>query len=270
MQLSRVATAALLGAAIALAPAASASAAGVIELSDDGVNWSASLGAPLFAVEPKLVPQQDASSTFWVRNSAADDAYLRLTVENLSWSGTEYANALSVAGSVPSKAGAPIVVGSSSGCLVLLEGVMLAAGQSIEVTTTLALGDLVGTAGQTGTAAMDIAVGLEQAVGAPRAACNPAATPDSTVVVVPRPRAASKPAAVPTAPETPADSGPIAIEVPPLVPGTPLLTVLANTLVSIDSSILGWAFAGVPLGAAVYLLVGVSRRRLHGSEGEQL
>ena len=251
--------------AMVVVPAASASAAGVVELSSDGSTWSSSLSSPLFAAPPALVPMQAQSATFWVRNTAADPAYLRLTVENLNWSGTHYAAALSMAASVPGTSGTPLTLGSSSGCLVLLDGILLAAGQAVKVTTTLALGDLTGTTGQTGTAAMDIAVGLEQAVTTPTAGCNPAATPGTTIVVVP-----------PTSPSTPSaaqaaaagESDVIEVPVPPLVPGTSILSLLPNTLVRFDGSLLGYATAGVPLGAALFFLVGVIRRMVRGPSEE--
>jgi len=262
----RAIAAVLLGVVMVLGAAMPASAAGVVQLSSDGSTWSTSLGSPLFAAAPELVPMQAASATFWVRNSAPDAAYLRLTVDNLSWSGAQYAAALSVAASVPGTAGTPLVLGSSSGCMVLLDGILLAAGQAVKVTTTLALGDLNGTAGQTGAAAMDIAVGLEQAVTAPTAGCNPAATPDTTVVVVPPTGAAARPAA--PLPATAGDPGVIEIPVPPLVPGAAVLSLLPNTLVRFDSSIIGWATAGVPLGAALFFLVGVIRRMVRGPREE--
>jgi len=263
----RAIAAVLLGAVMVLAAAAPASAAGEVQLSSDGSTWSSSLGSPLFATAPDLVPMQTASATFWVRNSASDAAYLRLTVDNLSWSGVQYASALSVAASVPGTAGTPLTLGSSSECMVLLDGILLAAGQSVKVTTTLALGDLVGTAGQTGAAAMDIAVGLDQAVTAPTAGCNPAAVPASTVTVVP-------PASVPTrSTGAVATASPLAeyldmVSLPAFIPGSAILDLLPNTLVSFDSSLVGWATAGVPLGAALFFLVGVIRRLVRGPREE--
>lgn len=262
----RAIAAVLLGVVLAVGAAVPASAAGIVELSSDGSSWSTSMASPLFATAPELVPMQSASATFWVRNSAPDAAYLRLTVENLSWSGSHYASALTVAASVPGTAGTPLALGSSSGCMVLLDGILLAAGQALMVTTTLALGDLDGTDGQTGTAAMDIAVGLEQAVTAPTAGCNPAATPDTTVVVVPPASTAARPAA--QEPATAGGPDVIEVVVPPLVPGTSALSLLPNTLVRFDSSVIGWATAGVPLGAALFFLVGVIRRMVRGPREE--
>ena len=86
---------------LALAPVTVASAAGVVELSSDGSTWGSSLGSPLFTTAPELVPLGSESASFWVRNSAPDDAYLRLTVNALGWSGSTYAASLNIATSVP-------------------------------------------------------------------------------------------------------------------------------------------------------------------------
>ena len=251
----RAIAAVVLVAGLVLGQASAASAAGVVELSSDGSTWSSSLGSPLFTTTPTLVPMSSQSATFWVRNSAADSAYLRLTVENLAWSGSNYASALTVAASVPGKTGTPLDLASSSGCVVLLDGVLVGAGQAVKVTATLALGNLEGTAGQSGTAAMDIGVLLEQATSTPPAAgCNPPVPPPTTVVVIPAAPVAPAPSVTTTPVAQPVDG------VPPLIPGDSLFAVLANTLVSFDGSLVGWAAAGIPLGALFFLLARFIRR----------
>ena len=262
----RAIAAVVLAAALVLAPAAAASAAGIVEVSNDGSTWSSSLSSPLFTTTPQLVPMASQSASFWVRNSAADPAYLRLTVENLNWSGSHYASALSVAASVPGTTGTPLELASVSGCIVLLDGILLGAGQAVKVTATLALGNLDGTAGQSGTAGMDIGVLLEQATSAaPTAGCNPAATPTTTVVVVPAgPGGSTTPSAAPAASDPVVD-----VPVTPVVPGGSFLTLLANTLVHFDSSLVGWAAAGVPLGMGLFFLVGLARRKLRGVADEE-
>lgn len=268
MQLMRLAAVTVLAVGTVALPASPAAAAGVVELSSDGATWSGSLGGPLFATTPELVPLGSESASFWVRNSAADDAYLRLTVDALSWSGADYAASLSVAAAVPGTAGTPVVLATAGTCPVLLDGVILAAGQAVKVTATLALGDLHGTAGQSGSAAMNIGVMLTQVAGtAPASGCaspvpSPGATP-ATVVVIP----ASGSAAAPVAPAVDGDA--VEVPLPPLVPGAAILSALPNTLVRFDSSILGWAGAGLPLGAALFFLFGILRRLVRGESEEQ-
>ncbi len=252
----RAIAAVVLAAGLVLGTASAASAAGIVQLSDDGSSWSSALGSPLFSSAPELVPMSNATATFWVRNASPDPAYLRLTVDNLNWSGPQYASALSIATSVPGTTGSPLALGSASGCLVLLDGVLLAAGQSVKVTTTLALGDLQGQSGQSGLAAMNIGVGLEQATGsAPSPGCNPSVPPTPVVVVPSGSASAGTPA---TAQPDPTDDG--GDEVPPLVPGDSLFALLANTLVRFDGSLIGWATAGVVVGAALFFLVPIIRR----------
>ena len=257
----RAIAAVVLAAGLVLGSASGASAAGIVEVSSDGSAWSSSLGGGLFSTAPELVPMSTASATFWVRNSAPDPGYLRLTVDNLNWTGAQYSSALSMAASVPGTTGSPLALGSASGCMVLLDGVLLAAGQSVKVTTTLALGDLQGQSGQSGLAAMNIGVGLEQATGGPPApGCNPGTSTSTpaTVVVVPQTRSAAPSAAA----EQPSPATEVTVdEDPPLVPGDSLFALLANTLVRFDGSVLGWASLGVLLGAALFFLVPLIRRR---------
>ena len=267
MQLMRAIAALGASAALVVLPVAAASAAGVVELSSDGSTWGSSLGGPLFTAAPELVPLGSESASFWVRNSAPDDAYLRLTVDTLGWSGADYAASLSVAASVPGTAGAPIVLASAGSCPVLLNGVLLPAGQAVKVTTTLALGDLNGTSGQSGSAAMNIGVMLTQVAGtAPAGGCAaPAPAPGSqpvTVVVVP-----STASYVAVAPAI--DGEVVEVPLPPIVPGAAILAALPNTLVRFDSSIIGWAGAGLPLGAALFFLFGIVRRLVRGESEEQ-
>ncbi len=254
---------------LALAPVTVASAAGVVELSSDGSTWGSSLGSPLFTTAPELVPLGSESASFWVRNSAPDDAYLRLTVDALGWSGSAYAASLSIAASVPGTAGTPIVLASAGSCPVLLNGVLLPAGQAVKVTTTLALGDLSGTSGQSGSAAMNIGVMLTQVAGTtPASGCaSPVPSPGSspgTVVVIPAVPTAAAPTVAPVV-----DGEVVEVPLPPIVPGAAILSALPNTLVRFDSSILGWAGAGLPLGAALFFLFGIVRRLVRGESEEQ-
>jgi hypothetical protein len=268
MQLMRVIAALGAAATLVVLPVTAASAAGIVEVSTDGATWGSSLGSPLFTTAPELVPMGSESASFWVRNSAADDAYLRLTVDTLGWSGFDYAASLSIAASVPGIAGTPIVLASAGSCPVLLNGVLLPAGQAVQVTATLALGDLNGTSGQSGSAAMNIGVMLTQVAGtAPASGCaSPVSSPGSapaTVVVVP-----SAPSSVAVAPAM--DGEIVEVPLPPIVPGAAILAALPNTLVRFDSSIIGWAGAGLPLGAALFFLFGIIRRLVRGESEEQI
>ena len=258
MKIWRLSAAVGIAVVLALAPAVTASAAGQLELSNDGVTFGTTLAAPVFSPSPVLVPLQSASSTFWVRNASTVAAYLRLTLVDSSWSSWDYGSGLTLNAAVPGKTGASVPLASTPACSVILYGVLLAPGASVQVTATMALGDKNGSSGQTGWAAVDFGVTLIEAAGLTAASdCSAPVTP---VVVVPPP-----PAGGTTAPTTDAevvvpgdgDSEPNAV---PFPDPDNVLEVLTNTLASFNTDMLSVASASVPLGAGLFLLVGFGRR----------
>lgn len=266
----------LLGAALALGPVLPAAAATPgLELSSDGVSYSSGLPAALFDSLPHLVPLQQQSRTFWVRNATATDAYLTLMLDSPTWTSETYGAALSVATSVPDRSGAAVTLASAADCAVLLDGWVLGAGQSVAVTATLALGDLAGVIGQTADASLDIGVTLTEVAGldapdscatssSPGTPSGPA-VPGAVVPVVAAHHAAAPAAVVEPAPESP----PTVVPGSPLGPLGPLALVLANTLGSFDGSLVGWAAIAVPAGAAVFFLLGLRRRGIDDEQSEE-
>lgn len=272
MRVLRAGVALALGAFIALAGAQPATAAGELELSPDGVSYSTALASPLFATAPVLVPLDSASSTFWVRNSSASAAYLRITLDDSSWSSAEYGSSLRVSASVPSKAGTAVPLASNPPCSIILSGVLLAPGQAVAVTATVAMIDVNGTSAQLSWAAIDLGVTLTESGGL--AASSDCSTPTTPVVVVSPPRGVVVPGVVaePTAtPATPAPPAPTdEEEAEPEEPDS-FLAVLTNTLAAFDTGVIALAGASIPAGAALFLLVGFSRRALdkyRDDEGE--
>jgi len=142
---------------------------------------------------------------------------------------------------------------------VLLAGVALGAGGSVEVTLTLALGDKDGASGQTSWASIDMGVALTQAAGL--GAPTDCSTPVTPVVVVPAPSPASGTVAPTTDAEVvvPGDGDSEPNPVPFPDPDN-VLEVLTNTLASFNTDMLSVASASVPLGAGLFLLVGFGRR----------
>ena len=267
--LRRFALSALTGLVLALIGATPASAAGGIEVSHDGVSYSSTLTAALFDGQPQLVPQQARSQTFWVRNATDDDAYLTLMLDSPTWSSVPYGAALTVAASVPGQEGVPLPLASTSGCLVLLEGRVLAAGQAVAVTATLMLGDLGGTIGQNAHATMNVGVVLTETAGLDAAAS--CATPTVFVPVIAAPSASGGTAGGAATPESTPAIAPDSSAAPadPLGPLGPLGLVLANTLGSFDGSVVGLAAIAVPVGAAVYFVAGLLRRRRPDDDWEE-
>ena len=247
--------------AVFATPPAAAAAADGIQLSTDGVSYSSALAHPLFTAVPVLVPTDEASAGFWVRNAGPTTAYLTLTLDNPSWTNDALAGALTLGARTPGNNGRTVRLVDAGACSVLLEGLALAAGQAVNVTTTLALGDLTGSAGQGATAAMDIGVTLVEAASLPPSA-SCATPPTSVVVVVPAVPRGTAPAVIePGTGET--GGGADAPEKPtePTEPTDLFGIVLANTLAYFDSGIVALAAAAVPLGAGAFLLLGWLRRR---------
>lgn len=238
------------GLAGALALPQSAWAAGELEVSDDGVTYGASLGGPLFASIPVLVPGQSASSVFYVRNASADPAYLRITLDSASASSGSLAAALKLAASVPGLTGSRIAIGSTSGCRVLLDGPLIQPGASVAVTIGVSLSDVGGTVAQNATATINLGVTLTQAVGQSRSGCG---TPNVVVPVVPGPPADATAEPTPSPSPTPA---------PVDEPDDPLESFPAffNTVAS-DGSLVLYSSLAVGVGAAAYFFLPVIRRR---------
>ena len=158
-----IATAALLTLVIGATPASAATGVGVVELSDDGVNFASSYPGAVFDSIAWLTPGDSQTETIYVRNTGSAAGYLRITMRDVSFSDTHYADALTVTTSTPSNAGAAQAISGASPCLVTNEGVLVAAGQTVPVTASLNLGDLTGTQGQGATASLSLRFTLSDA-----------------------------------------------------------------------------------------------------------
>lgn len=148
----------VLSVALGLLPGASASAAGEVEVSDDGQSWGTELGEPLLE-GVTLIPRGSVSAEFAVRNASGDDAYLRLVLQNVTYTSTALGDALSVSIAVGRDEGTPVPLSSATPCRVLFEG-ELGTGRARDVVATLSLGDLGGTQGQGENAVFSIGIQL--------------------------------------------------------------------------------------------------------------
>ncbi|MBH0053249.1 hypothetical protein I6E74_03585 [Salinibacterium sp. SWN139] len=151
-----IATAALLSLMLGATPASAATGVGVIELSDDGVSFARTYPGAIFDSIALLSPGDSQTETVYVRNTGTVAGYLRITMQDVSYSDTNYADALTVTTSTPNNAGSPQSISGASPCLVTNEGVTIAAGQTVPVTATLDLGDLTGSQGQGATASVSL------------------------------------------------------------------------------------------------------------------
>lgn len=117
-----------------------------IELSADGTSYSRSM-KDLFG-PTTLVPRGQATDSFWVRNNGATPAYMSVAAIKVDFSNSLPLGALTLSASTANHQGPAIALDPSVACITLNSGQRLAAGESIEVVSQLALADLIGTQGQ--------------------------------------------------------------------------------------------------------------------------
>jgi hypothetical protein len=229
-------------------------AGGELELSADGTTFSATAPGPLFDSLDRLVPRDTRESSIWVRNTAATDANLRITITGSTWTDTAFAEALSVRASTPGVAGVAYTVASTAQCRVLLYGVLIEAGESVELTVTLTVGDLSGSTGQTADLRVDLGVALFEAPAGVSSGCE-GATPVPLVA----PRGGSKqPQPAPSVTPAAAATESTGIQV---VTSPRFIELLTNTIAGFNLSILSWAAFAVIAGAVLYIVMGAVRSR---------
>ncbi|MBH0129958.1 hypothetical protein [Salinibacterium sp. NK8237] len=153
---SGIAAAAALCALIGTTPASAATGVGVVELSDDGVSFARTYPGAIFDSIALLSPGDSQSETIYVRNTGTATGYLRITMQDVTYSDSTYANALTVTTSTPSLTGSRQAISGASPCLVTHEGLTVSPGQTVPVTATLNLGDLSGSQGQGATASVSL------------------------------------------------------------------------------------------------------------------
>src|SRR5690606_27600424 len=100
-----------------------------------------------------------ANAQFLLRNASGDDAFLRIVLQDASYSSPVLGDALTLALELGGASGEPARLSSATPCRVLFEGT-LPDGASRPVLTSLSLGDLSGTQGQGETATFSIGIQL--------------------------------------------------------------------------------------------------------------
>lgn len=150
----------LLGTALSVGGASPAQAADEVLVSPNGVTFSSMYPGILFDGIAHYVPGDTDQETFYVRNGGTTPGHLRVTLTDTVASDTDFADAFTVSTSTVNRAGSSVTLLSASPCWVLLEGVVLGVGETVAVTTAIALGDLHGLAGQGATADFSIGVAL--------------------------------------------------------------------------------------------------------------
>lgn len=129
--------------AVADAPRASAE---IVEVSGDGIVYTREYSG-LFDGQI-LVPEGKATDSFVVRNDGGTLGYLRVLLTAVAVPNPDVLSALTISASTTADSGEPLPVSAVRPCLALLTAKPIAPGESVRVTSVLALGNLTATQGQ--------------------------------------------------------------------------------------------------------------------------
>ncbi|HEU4808286.1 MAG TPA: hypothetical protein VFT01_08490 [Homoserinimonas sp.] len=251
---------------IAMAGLTSAhAAAGAVEVSPDGITYGSSYPGTLFDSIGHLVPGDSEQETFYLRNAGTEAGFLRITLTDVVAADADFADALTVSASTVDQAGIAATVSQAQPCWVLHEGQKVMPGETVPVTTELALANLDGTAGQGATAGLSFEVTLSSAAAQlPPTSCG---RPGITVPVTPAPRPS-----VPVTPGTPgtpalADSPATTPRVPdsstdlPVLNIPELLGIDPNTWRLFEEYFVLLLIGAFTIGAAWFAFVAWRRRK---------
>jgi hypothetical protein len=252
--------------ALVFVQASPAMAADEVLVSADGVTFSSTYPGTLFDSIAQFVPGDSDQETFYVRNGGSEPGHLRITLADTIAADSDFADALTVSASTVHRPGQNASILSANPCWVLLEGVTLGVGETIGVTTTVALGNLNGQAGQGATAEFSLGVALSSAsVSLPPTHCG---LTGSTVPVVPQtttPRVGldQGSGSVPPVTETDAPSGTGQGDLPVLnLPG--LLGIDPNTWQLFEEYFVFVLIGGFIAGTVWFAVVAWRRRNNEG------
>lgn len=143
-----------LGALLGATPASAAPGVGVVELSDDGVNFARSYPGVIFDDIVHLTPGDSQTETIYVRNTGTAAGYLRVVLQDTRFSDQHFADSLTIKTSTPSSTGSATRISTANPCRATHDGTLVAPGDVVPVTATLALGNLNGADGQGATASL--------------------------------------------------------------------------------------------------------------------
>ena len=161
-------------------PADAALAAGshpssdIVEVSRDGLVYARDY-SELFDGR-LLVPRGSARDTFVVKNTGSTSGFLRIVLTAVAIPDRAVLHALTISAGTPGRPGALLPVAVAQPCLALMGGRLLAPGQSVQVVSELALGDLTATTGQHASIAFALEILLSERVGQDDEGCPVAQT----------------------------------------------------------------------------------------------
>src|SRR5690554_8026172 len=100
-------------------PIAAMASPGGVEVSPDGVHYSSNYSGALFTDIDHLVPGDSDTAIFYLRNSATEPGFLRITLRDVVTSNADFANALSMQASTFGHQGEPATILEADPCWVL-------------------------------------------------------------------------------------------------------------------------------------------------------
>lgn len=183
--MKKATSALILGAALALGPTLTATAApGGLEVSRDGVSYSSSLSGSFLADIATMVPGDAQQGSIYVRNSSSKPGFLRIVLSNVSYSDLDLANAISVLATVGGVSGQRIPISLADPCWVLSEGQVVPSNGVSRIDLGAALGNLDGLRGQGGTANASLGISLSDLTPGSLSPSN-CGVPDVAIPVTP-------------------------------------------------------------------------------------
>ena len=176
-----IATLALLAPLFAATAAAPAHAATGIEVSLDGIHFGTTLPAGLFDGIGRMVPMDSETATFWVRNTSATDAALRVSLQDMVVSSPALAASIELTSWDSGTAAAnSATLNTLAACDVIVPEQIVPTGATIRVDLTLTMMNVTGLTAQDMLGALNFLAAMRDAAGGP---FPPSACDDDGVLI---------------------------------------------------------------------------------------
>ena len=158
----------LLAPLLAVTAAAPAHAATDIEVSLDGIHFGTTLPAGLFEGIGLMVPMDSETATFWVRNTSASDAALRVSLQDLVISSPALASSVELTSWDSGTAAAnSATLNSLAACDVIVPEQIVPTGATIQVDLTLTMMNVTGLTAQDMLGALNFLAAMRDASAGP-------------------------------------------------------------------------------------------------------
>lgn len=236
----------------------------IVQVSPDGVTYSANYSGSVFTTIAKMVPGESQNGSLYVRNASSTPGFLRIVLKDVTFSDQDFADALTMSATTPDQRGTDTPVTLAEPCWVLLDGAVVPGGASVRVNMVATIGQLDGLRGQGATASASLGVSLSDISPGSLSPTNCGAA-DLDVPLTPRPPTGQVTPGTGQTDPTPGQSGGI-IPTPPN-PDLPVLGLPGifgmdpNTWHLFEEYWILLPMAAFVVGLAAYWLVARRRRR---------